>query len=111
MNQNYIAPEALDENNNPTCPHCKKYFENIELKIKYYQGECPYCGQNPSALSITNSKIEQDRSTRNKIVFEPGNFTPISGYSSYYNKKIKPSKSSEAEPIADPDFFESLKTL
>lgn len=61
MNQNYIAPEALDDRNQPTCPHCKNQFVHIEDKIKFYQGICPHCDMNPSALAVANSKKEQDR--------------------------------------------------
>ena len=50
MNENYIAPEALDETIFPSCRHCSKTFSSIEEKIRFYQGDCPYCGLNPSVF-------------------------------------------------------------
>ena len=50
MNENYIAPEALDETIFPSCRHCSKTFSSIKEKIRFYQGDCPYCGLNPSVF-------------------------------------------------------------
>jgi hypothetical protein len=50
MNENYIAPEALDDNIMPSCRHCSKTFSAVEEKIRFYQGDCPHCGLNPSVL-------------------------------------------------------------
>lgn len=50
MNQNYIAPEALDDKVVVACRHCLKSVSDLEGKIKFFQGECPHCGCHPTAF-------------------------------------------------------------
>lgn len=52
MNQNYIAPEALDDSHIAFCRKCAGKFSTVEQKMTFYQGTCPSCGQNPSTLTV-----------------------------------------------------------
>lgn len=52
MNQNYIAPEALDDSHIARCPKCETKFGAAEQKIMFYQGQCPGCGENPSVRVV-----------------------------------------------------------
>ena len=63
MNQNYIAPEALDENARGTCLACKRFSMTFEEKLLFYQGQCPHCGSNPSAMPVAKKSEAWDLST------------------------------------------------
>jgi hypothetical protein len=52
MNSNFIAPEALNDNIYK-CKNCKKDVKNPDDKIGFFQGVCPYCGENPSIINTT----------------------------------------------------------
>lgn len=58
MNQNYIAPEALDESVRGTCMGCKRLSISFDEKVSFYQGSCPHCGANPSAMPVQKPAAE-----------------------------------------------------
>jgi len=59
MNQNYIAPEALDDDHTAFCRKCTAKFTDVERKIRFYQGECPSCGQNPCTLAVGLKEVPE----------------------------------------------------
>jgi predicted nucleic acid-binding Zn-ribbon protein len=96
MNQNYIAPEALDDATIATCYHCKASFSDVERKIKFYQGLCPNCGYNPTAFAVPSNQESNKTPVRASWT---NSYVRSSNYDYNFGRTVTPT--TETQEIAE----------